>query len=217
MSETNHVSSGVQDLIARIRDESVQAGQQEAESLIREAQKRAAETVAQARAEAETLLAKARAEIARERQAAIDALQQAVRDTVLALKERLTMRFVEEVKGLVGKELKDTDFLRQMILAISGQVLPDEAQNRALELLLSNDLFPEADDGEQSMRDFIQGLSSQVIHGGIELKPSGESKSGIRLRLIGEDMEVDLTDEALTALLLKHLLPRFRAYVEEGK
>jgi V/A-type H+-transporting ATPase subunit E len=217
MGETNHVSSGVQDLIARIRNEGVQAGRQEAESLTREAQKRAAETVAQARAEAESLIAKARAEIARERQAALEALQQAVRDTVLAFKERLTMRFVEEVKGLVGKELKDTDFLRQMILAISGQALPDEAQNRALELLLSNDLFPEADGGEQSMNDFIQGLSSQVMQRGIELKPSGESKPGIRLRLVGEDVEVDLTDEALSDLLLKHLLPRFRAYVEKER
>ena len=216
MGETNHVSSGVQELIARIRDEGVQAGRHEAESLMQEAQKRAAETVEHARAEAENLIAKARAEIARERQAAIDSLQQSVRDTVLELKERLTMRFVEEVKGLVGKELRDTDFLRQMILAISGQVLPDEAQNRALEILLSDDLFPEADGGEQSMRDFIVGLSSQVMQRGIELKPSGEAKPGIRLRMIGDDVEVDLTDEALTDLLLKHLLPRFRAYVEEG-
>jgi V/A-type H+-transporting ATPase subunit E len=215
MSETTSVSSGVQDLIARIRDDGVQAGRQEADHLVQEAQKRAAETVEQARAEAESILAKARSEIDRERQAAREALQQAVRDTVLEFKERLSKRFVEEVKGLVGQELKDTDFLRQMILAIAGQTLPDEAQNRALELLLSHELFPEADGGEQSMRDFIVGLSSQVMQKGIELKPSGDNQPGIRLRLVGQDVEVDLTDQALSDLLLKHLLPRFRAYVEE--
>jgi V/A-type H+-transporting ATPase subunit E len=215
MGESNLVSSGVQELIARIRDEGVQAGKQEADHLVQEAHKRAADILEQARSEAESMLAKARAEIDRERQAAREALQQAVRDTVLAFKERLTTRFVEEVKGLVGKELRDMDFLRQMILAIAGQATPDEAQNRALELLISNELFPAADDGAQSLRSFIVGLSSQVMQGGIVLKPSGDTKPGIRLRLVGEDLEVDLTDAALTDLLLKHLLPRFRAYVEE--
>ena len=216
MDATHTVSSGVQELIGRIRHEGIQAARDEAEKMIQEAHKRAAEIIDKARTEAETMITKARADIDQERQAAHEALRQAVRDTVLTFKEQLTTRFVEEVKGLVGKELKNTDFLRQMILAIAHQSAPDEAQNHALELLLSEDLFPAPDGGAASLREFIVGLANQLMQGGIEIRASSAIEAGIRLRMVGEDMEVDLTDEALSELLLKHLLPRFRAYVEDN-
>jgi V/A-type H+/Na+-transporting ATPase subunit E len=217
MGEVNQVSSGVQELIARIRDEGVQAGRDEADHLVQEAQKRAAEIVEQARAEADRILIQARAELDRESKAAREALRLAVRETVLEFRAEVTQRFSNAVKGLVAKELTDTDFLRQMILAIAARSVPDEAQNRALELLLSDELFPADDDGQQSMRDFIVGLSSQIMQAGIELKPAGHSQRGLLLRLVGEDLQVDMTEEALSALLLSHLLPRFRAYVQEDQ
>jgi V/A-type H+-transporting ATPase subunit E len=34
------------------------------------------------------------------------------------------------------------------------------------------------------------------------------------VRVVGEDLEIDLTDEAVAQLLLKHLLPRYRAILE---
>ena len=34
---------------------------------------------------------------------------------------------------------------------------------------------------------------------------------GIRVRLLDDDLEIDLTDEAIAELLLEHLQPRFRA------
>ncbi len=217
MGEANQVSSGVQELIARIRNEGVQSGRDEADHLVQEAQKRAAEIVEQARAEADRILTQARAEIDRESKSARDALQLAVRETVLEFRADVTQRFSNAVKGLVAKELTDTDFLRQMILAIAARSVPDEAQNRTLELLLSDELFPADDDGQQSMRDFIVGLTSQIVQAGIELKPAGHNQPGILLRLVGEDLQVDLTEEALSAMLLSHLLPRFRAYVEENQ
>ena len=59
MGEANQVSSGVQELIARIRKEGVQSGRDEADHLVQEAQKRAAEIVEQARAEADRILTQA--------------------------------------------------------------------------------------------------------------------------------------------------------------
>ena len=50
MAEEPQKSSGVQDLIARIRDEGVQAGKQEADTLLAEAQRKAAQVTDQARA-----------------------------------------------------------------------------------------------------------------------------------------------------------------------
>jgi V/A-type H+-transporting ATPase subunit E len=217
MADTQKVSSGVQELIARIRTEGVQAGQQEADRLLQEAQHRAAQIVEQARAEAERFRAAAHAEIEAERIAAHEALQLAIRDTILDFKAQLSTRFAEKVKGLVAMELKDQDFVRQMILAIAGRAVPSEAANQAVEILFSDQLFPADKTGNEQLRDLILALTSEVMKEGIEFKPSGDNAPGIRLRLVGKELEVDLTDKALSDLLLKHLLPRFRAIVEEGR
>ena len=46
--------------------------------------------------------------------------------------------------------------------------------------------------------------------------PSSEVEGGARVRVVGEDLEIDLTNEAISKLLLKHLLPRYRAILEGG-
>ncbi len=215
MAESSKVSSGVQSLIDRIRDEGVQAAQKEADRILQEAGKQAADMVAEARTEAEGLRSQARAEVETERAAAQEALQLASRDTMLAFRAELTKRFTEAVKGLVGIELKDREFLRQMLLAIAGRSVPDKAANRSLDVLLSKELFPENEGERQSLRSFILALAHEMVQSGIELKPSGDNKPGIRIRLAGQDLEIDMTDEAISALLLKHLLPRFRAICDE--
>ena len=60
---TSKTSSGVQDLISRLRDEGVQAGNQEAERLLAEARHEAAEVLQQARSEATRLREQTRMEI----------------------------------------------------------------------------------------------------------------------------------------------------------
>jgi V/A-type H+-transporting ATPase subunit E len=214
MGELHSVSSGVQTLIDRIRDEGVQAGRQEADRLVQEAQRRAADIVTQARAEADGLREKARAEIEAERTVAREALQLASRDTMLAFGAELTRRFSNVVESLVRVQLKDQEFLKQLILAIASRSAPDDASNRALELLLSDEMFPEGE--RQSLRDFTLALGGEVMYRGIELKPAGENKPGIRIRPVGEEWEVDLTDKAISSFLLKYLLPRFRALMEEA-
>ena len=55
MAEETPTSSGVQDLISRIRDEGVQAGRQEAERILAEAQQQAARRVDDARSEVDEM------------------------------------------------------------------------------------------------------------------------------------------------------------------
>jgi V/A-type H+/Na+-transporting ATPase subunit E len=38
-----------------------------------------------------------------------------------------------------------------------------------------------------------------------------DGEAGIRARLVDDDMRIDLTESAITELLLRHMLPRFRA------
>ena len=213
MADSQKISSGVQDLITRLHDEGVQAGENEAERVVQKAEKRAAEIMAQARTEAENALTRAQEQIQAERTAVQDALKLAVRDTVLDLKSRLTSNFEMTVKKLVSAELHDKDFLRQMILAIVDRAAPDAGRGQALDLLLSDELFPVDANGDEPLSAFIQNIAHEVVTEGVELRPAGNNKPGIRLRKNQEELEIDLTDEAIAALLVKHLLPRYRTYV----
>ena len=213
MADSNKISSGVQKLITRLHDEGVQAGENEAERVVKEAEARAAEILDQARTEAENTLTRAQEQIQSEHAAVKDALKLAVRDTVLDLRSSLTSNFEVTVKKLVSAELLDRDFLRQMILAIVDRAAPDAGRGQALDLLLSDELFPVDANGDEPLSAFIKGITDEVVTEGVELRPAGNNKPGIRLRKNEEELEIDLTDEAIAALLVKHLLPRYRTYV----
>ena len=120
MTETTKVTSGVQELIHRLRDEGVEAGRQKSDQILREAQEQASRIVAQANAEAEETLSKARREIETEKAAAIESLRVAIRDTELKMEAGLKAGFAAHVKRLVSVELGDREFLRQVILGIAG-------------------------------------------------------------------------------------------------
>ena len=74
MAEKVPEASGVQDLIARIRDDGVQEGQARADEIVAEARREASRLLAEARAEAEETQRKASAEIESFKNAALEAL-----------------------------------------------------------------------------------------------------------------------------------------------
>jgi V/A-type H+-transporting ATPase subunit E len=63
------------------------------------------------------------------------------------------------------------------------------------------------------MRRLVLGISGEMLEQGVDLKPSANMGGGIRIRLVGEDLEIDLSDQAISDLLLQNLLPRYRDIV----
>jgi V/A-type H+-transporting ATPase subunit E len=220
MADRGKVSSGVQELIGRLRDEGVQAGRQEADRIISGAQKRAAEIVAQAKSEAEEIRNKARADIEGERAASREAIQLAFRDAELKLRSEFRAVIAERVKRLVSMEMRDREFLRELILAIAGRAGRGMRKNQRVEVLLSDEFFATdgrsgglTGKGRERARHLVLAITSKMLREGVALRPSGDREGGIRIRVVGEDLEIDLTDKAISDLLLKHLLPRYREIV----
>jgi V/A-type H+-transporting ATPase subunit E len=221
MAETTKVASGVQELISRLRDEGVQAGREKSDQVLREAEEQASRMIAQAKAEAEEILSKGRSEIETEKTAAIESLRVAIRDTELKLEAELKADFAAHVKRLVSVEMRDVKFLRRVILAIAGLAAGDKAgEDKPVEVLLPKDLF-ETDEkdpkltkkGQNGMRRLVLGISGDMLREGVDLIPSEDISGGIRIRLVGENLEIDLSDQAISDLLLKNLLPRYVAIV----
>jgi|AZID01.1.fsa_nt_gi V/A-type H+-transporting ATPase subunit E len=215
------VSHGVEELIERLRDEGVRSGRDEAERVVADAQARARWVVEQAQEEANKLIENARAESQSLRSSADDALQVAARDMLLSLRERLTHRFAGEVRRLVADQLRDKDFLKRLILEIAGRQKEIIDEGEEVEILLPRKALEVAElrksTGEMQggeLAEFVLGITDDMLRDGVKIRVNDSDEDGISARLVNEEIQVEVTAEAVSSLLLEHLQPRFRALLE---
>ena len=223
MSDTNTVktSSGVEELLQRLRDEGVAAGRAEAERIVADAEARARWLVEQTEEETERLRKQARKEAEHLQKTGREALNTAARDTLLSLKTTLTQRFTGEVKRLVGEELTKEDLLEQLIMAVVGRVREQVDRAGEVEVELPRELVnweelarnPE-ELAEGSLARFVRVVAADGLRRGVSFGVASDHHRGIRLYLKDQNIMIDLSDEALAAMLLQHLQPRFRALLE---
>jgi V/A-type H+-transporting ATPase subunit E len=217
MAEQDMTSSGVKQLIARIRDEGVQSAKDEADRILSEAKSQAARVVAEAKAEAKSIRKDAAEAVDREQTAAIEALRIAARDTGLELRSAVLAAFEEHVRRLVTNVTMDGSVLRDMILVLAGRAAEDLIKDQDAAILIPKRL---ADEAPPELEEFLErsavALSADVLRKGIELIPASDVQGGARVRLAEDDLEIDLSDEALSEMMLKLLLPRYRKILAEA-
>ncbi len=217
------LSSGVDALIARLREEGVSSGRAEAERILAEARTEAQQLLDKATAEARERLETARKEADAYRAAGEAALKTAMRDTVLDMKATLVERFSSDVKRLVSHQLQDPEVLKRMILELARRIRDEGGLGDEDELEL---ILPEAVVGLEELRgnpeelrkgpmtDFVFGLTGEMLRAGVTFSAADDLTAGLRVQVKDKDVTFDLTEEAVAALLLRHLQPRFRAILE---
>jgi V/A-type H+-transporting ATPase subunit E len=220
-TENGQRASGVQELIDRLRDDGVAQGRAEGEALVSSAREEAARLLDAANREADAIRSSARVDAEKLRRDGAQALKLAARDGVIALREALRDDFAGRLKKLVSHSLRDRSFLERLILEIASKSAPADAGR--MELLLPDDVvsFEElqkapSEASEGSLSRFVLDLSAEVLREGLTFRPADDAQPGVRVRLKEQDVEIDLTDEALTELLMDHLAPRFRALLEDS-
>jgi V/A-type H+/Na+-transporting ATPase subunit E len=213
-------TSGVQELIDRLRSEGVSKGQSEGDGLIAAAREEAERILDQGKREAEQIRSVARNEADKLGKQAEDAMRLAARDAVIALNEALRADFLTKVKRLVSHTMQDRTFLERLILEVARRAMPDDA-GKAIEVLLPNDVvtYDELKKDPQELTDnslsrFVLELSAEVLREGLAFVPAEDNRPGLRIQLKDQDVEIDLTDEAVADLLFQHLAPRFRAFMD---
>ncbi|NCA68922.1 MAG: hypothetical protein EOM91_02240 [Sphingobacteriia bacterium] len=218
------VSSGIETLIERLREEGVQVGRAAAERIESEARREAARIIREAESRAKVIRETARQEAEALKKGGEEALRIAMRDTLLRLKAELSDRFSAEVRRLIAAKMEQEAFLERLILEVaakardaagvdSGQavevalpralVSPEELRRNPLELR------------EGSLSHFVLSLAGNILAEGVTFGVAAEPGGrGIQLSLHGQDVRIDLTDETVASTLLAHLQPRFRAILE---
>ncbi len=221
MSGVHPVSAGVEALIEKLRLEGVQAGRDTAEKIVSDAQSRARFILEQAEAEAAKLRDTAKVEAQRLAQSGREALQQAARDALLNFKNTLVSRFTREVQRLVGEETEKRELLQKLILEVAAQVRPEVEGSQDIQVLLPKDAIgldelsrrPE-ELAEGTLSHFVRLTARDLLKSGVTFSVDDELKTGIKLVLRDQGIEIELTDESIASVLLAHLQPRFRALLE---
>ena len=213
MAEQNTTtSSGVQELITRIRDQGVRAGKEEADELVAKARREAARLVKEAEEQIASLREKTTADIEAEKAAALEALKLAARDTGLELQAAVVRQFQQKVNRLVSDFTMDGEFLKTLVLVLAGHSADEYIKDKDIKLLANKVAFGTEDDPEVEERAARATLTiaSDMLREGVELVPAGDVEGGVRVQVVEDHLEIDLTSEAVSRLLLRHLLPRFR-------
>lgn len=216
-------ASGLEALIARLKEEGVAAGREEADRLVAEAQARALKLVEKAEADAKALVETARREAAALRQAGDDALEVAARDTILEVKDRLAKRFAGDVERAVSTATRDEELLRRMILEVVGRARAESGVDDAGEVEV---VLPRTAIGLDELRrkpeeltagslsHFVAASAGEMLRAGVSFARADDDAGGLRLRLVDRQVTVDLSDRAVAEAILVHLQPRFRALLE---
>jgi V/A-type H+-transporting ATPase subunit E len=194
----------------------VEAAEKEAGRIVCEAEAKAAKLLADARTECARMREQAEKDIAAERTAGLEALRVSARDAVLDLKAQVSKSFEVFVRRLVTKATRDEEIIRELVLVLAGKAREDVIGDKDMHILVSKALLTGKPDDELRAhgKDIILALSSDMLREGVELIPTDGIDGGARVRLVDEDLEIDLSDRAITRLLSERVLPRFRRILE---
>ena len=217
------VSSGIDALIHRLKQEGADEGRAEAQKLVADAEARARELLAQAEAKAKQRTDDATQEADRLKRAGEEALKVAMRDAVLELKEGLSSRFAQKIQGVVAKLSTDKELLKRMILAVASRARGEASIDnvKQLEIILPRTVvgLDELRRNPQELREgalsqFALASAADMLRAGVTFTRSSDDAGGIRVVLKDTGVVVDLTDAAVAGVILRHLQPRFRALLE---
>ncbi|TWU32462.1 hypothetical protein [Novipirellula artificiosorum] len=209
---------GVQDLIDRLKSEGVKEGQQQAATVLAEAKKQAARIVETAHAEADTILHEAQQQAERTTTNGKRALQLAKRDTSLQLKEQLEHQFRGWIGNLVSQQLDAPELLTDLIREMASEVttmIAEPTGSSSVDHSSSVDQpsrvkFLVAGEESESLEAYVKGQAAEMFRQGVQLQADRSLDHGFRVQLAGKSIEIDFSDDAVTAALMRFLAPKFR-------
>ncbi|HDQ45587.1 MAG TPA: hypothetical protein ENN17_08845 [bacterium] len=189
-------------LIEKLKKEGVEEGQEKAAQMIRDAEKKSASILEETGRKAEQIIDDAQKKAAQFQSNSELALKQAARDTELLLKSRITALFDRVFKQEIS-ETMTPEFLKDLI----GKFLDRWGADAGAEIVLK-----EAD--LKKLEAALHGGVRKALKETLTLRPGSEISGGFRIRLQGEDVYYDFTDEAIADALKLFLKPRLKEILD---
>lgn len=190
------MSSQIQELIDKIKNDGIQQAQDQADKIEKEAQDKAAQIIREAQQDAENLVLQAKAEVRKMEEAARTSLQQASRDTLLQLRKHIEKTLQKLITVEVSGALS-ADRLAQIITDVVAQTV-DQAQGQGVVI----EVDPKS--AEELKGGILKKLQSSVKEE-LRLEGSDEVSGGFTISYDGGRSSFDFTDESLAGFLATYL------------
>lgn len=201
MSDT---TTGIADLIERLKKDGVEAGEAEKNRILKAARKEADALVAEAKQRAERIVEEARREAEKQREQIRAELTMAARDFVFSFQRRLkTQVIIPLVEESLRSVLSDLDFLKACLKDICVRFA--EEGGKSVEVIVS----PETRD---TLAAFFTGELEKAIAGGKVTVSDEAGLVGFRLVRDGQSYAWDFSLEAVTRELADLVDPKLRSY-----
>jgi len=193
------LTSGINQLIERIKGEGVAKAESERARMLEEAESKAASIIANARTEADALLREAKADAARIKQQAHSELRLAIRDFIADFAQRMRKQVIEPA---ATEKVRETVQRPEFLAETLKQIMTDYAAGKGarIEAVVS----PEVE--EQLGAYFVETLGEKLV-----LKAE-RGLAGFRLRREDEGFSWDFTLEAIVSELMRLVEPTLRPF-----
>ena len=194
----------IQDLVASIRKDGVEAAQKQASQIIADAKAQAKDIVSKAQKEATQLIENAQKDIDTRDQSARSSLQQASRDVQLSLKKQIN----EVLEQLLVEKVEKTYASKELAgLIINVVQALGDAKDKQVQL------------SEKDFKALAQSLKSELsekIKQGLEIKPVSSVSTGFRISEKDGSSFYDFSAEETAQLLKPFLSPAIAEIVFSG-
>ena len=201
------MAEDVQGLLEKIHKDGIAKAQQEKEAMLSEAKKEAARLVAEAKTQADELIRKAQAETQAAQEKANEAIRQAVRDAVIALKADLLAKLNTVAHSCVS-ETVNPEVMKQIVLKMADAYGKEgHDATGSLEILLPK---KEQEQAEAYLK--AQLLAELKANPAIHL--TNEFNAGLQISFRGEDVYFDFSDDALAEVLCRFVGPKLTAVIK---
>jgi V/A-type H+-transporting ATPase subunit E len=200
------MAEDLQNLIDRIQQDGLAKADAEAKRIIAAAQQQAATLLKEAEAGAREIVARAE----RDGQTFVErgnkALEQAARDVILSVHQAVSDTLNGLVSQTVGEALT-LDVIKQMMVKVVESYCGKQGDCAEVDLLVSP-----AD--QKQIVDFFMQQYRSAIEKGVEIHADSGILSGFRVSIEGAQVHHDFTQKEIAAALCKLLRPRLAEIVK---
>ncbi len=198
----------LQDLIAQIKKDGVDAAQNQAEAILKTAKDEAERIISDAKAQADKIMLNAKTENERTVKSGEDAIRQAGRNLLISFRESVT----RELATIVGENVSavySSDTLSQLVIkAVEGWTERPGAEEISV-ILNSEDL-------NQLETTIREALKAKMLTG-ITLKANDNFDGGFRICVNDSGAYYDYSKEAVTEMLSNYLSPKITSLLKEAE
>lgn len=198
------MSEDVQGLLEKIHSEGIVKAQQERDTILNSAREEAEKIIKEAKAKAASFSAKAKADAEADQKKAADAIRQAARDAVIALRADLLAKLKAVTHECIG-EAMTPEVMKQIILEMAKTYGQD--QNASMELLLP-----------KKEQETAASYLKQELLASLKTKPliqlTNEFNSGLQIAFKDNDVFFDFSDDALAEVLCKFVGTKLAAVIK---